>query len=91
MIINTAPNEIIDFEALDSQLARGKFTYIFDHSDEMSEDKLRRLSLHSNCIIYPPIAYLSDEAQAAKQEMFVANVENFLKGDPSSVVEPCAQ
>lgn len=53
----------------------------------MSEDNLKRLAAHSNCTIYPPIAYISKEARASKQEMFVGNIENFLKGDPSNVVE----
>ena len=36
--------------------------------DEMSEEDLQVLSKYSNCIIYPPMAYISSEATENKQK-----------------------
>jgi lactate dehydrogenase-like 2-hydroxyacid dehydrogenase len=86
VVINTAPMELVDLDALEKRLRRKDITFILDHSDEMSENDLKKLSKYSNCIIYPPIAYVSEEARIAKQEIFVGNIENFLKGSPSNNV-----
>lgn len=86
VIINTAPMELVDVDALVARLAKKDITFIFDHSDETDPKDLKKLSKHSNCIIYPPMAYITDEARIIKQEMFVSNIENFLKGKPINVV-----
>lgn len=86
VIINTAPMELVDVDALVARLAKKDIIFIFDHSDETDPKDLKKLSKHSNCIIYPPMAYITDEARIIKQEMFVSNIENFLKGKPSNVV-----
>ncbi len=86
VVINTAPMELVDVDALSERLAKGDITFILDHSDEMAEDDLEKLSKYANCMIYPPIAYVSDEARTAKQEIFVGNIENFIKGSPENKV-----
>ncbi len=86
VIVNTAPMELVDIDALERRLERGDVTFILDHSDEMKEDDLKKLSKYKNCIIYPPIAYVSKEARIAKQEIFVKNIESFLKGFPINTV-----
>lgn len=86
VVINTAPMELVDTEALAKRLAKGDITFIFDHSDEIDPKVLKQLAKYSNCIIYPPMAYISDEAKIAKKEIFVANLENFVRGKPSNVV-----
>ncbi len=86
IVINTAPMELVDVGALEERLAKGDITVILDHSDEMVEDDLEKLSKHANCVIYPPIAYVSDEAITAKQEIFAGNIENFLKGSPANKI-----
>ena len=57
-----------------------------DHSDELSPTDAQRLSKYKNCILYPPIAYTTKEATATKQEIFVSNLENFLKGKSTNKV-----
>jgi len=47
---------------------------------------LKKIVKYKNCITYPPIAYVSKEARIAKQEIFVGNIENFLKGSPTCTV-----
>ena len=86
VIVNTAPMELVDIDALEKRLAQGDIIFILDHSDEMGKEDLTKLKKHENCIIYPPIAYVSEEARITKQEMFLGNMESFLKGSPVNVV-----
>lgn len=87
IVVNTAPMELVDLNALEKRLAIGDITFILDHADEMTAQDLKRLSRHKNCIIYPPIGYITKEASVIKQEIFVQNIENFLKGKPSNRVD----
>ncbi len=86
VVINTAPMELVEVDALAARLSEGDITFILDHSDEMSQENINKLSKFKNCIIYPPIAYITKEARIAKQEIFVGNIESFLKGLPMSQV-----
>ncbi|MDO8658422.1 MAG: 2-hydroxyacid dehydrogenase [Candidatus Levybacteria bacterium] len=87
VVINTAPMELVDIDALVERLKKDDITFILDHSDEMSEQDLGKLLPYANCIIYPPIAYVSKEAGISKQEMFTSNIENFVKGNPKNSVK----
>lgn len=80
IIINTAPMELIDLEALELRLKKGDITFILDHSDEMASEDIKKLKEFNNCIIYPPIGFTTKEATVLKQEFFVSNIESFLKG-----------
>lgn len=86
IIINTAPMELVDIDALEKKLKNQNITFILDHSDEMAEKDIKRLLMYKNCIIYPPIAYISKEAKQAKQEIFVNNIESFLNGKSINTV-----
>ncbi len=86
VVINTAPMELVDIDALVKRLEKKDITFILDHSDEMEKGDLERLTKLENCIIYPPIAYISEEAKKNKQEIFIENIENFLSGKPTNVV-----
>lgn len=86
IIVNTAPMELVDIDALIKRLKMGNITFILDHSDEMSKEDLEKLSTYANCIIYPPMAYITKEAALNKQEMFTSNIESFLKGIPKNIV-----
>jgi len=86
IVINLAPMELVDIDALANRLEKGDITFILDHSDEMTQEQLNKLKKHENCIIYPPIAYTTKEATLEKQKMFVNNLENFLKGKPTNKV-----
>lgn len=88
IIINTAPMELIDIDELEERLKIDDIVFILDHSDEMSEADLKKLSKHQNCIIYPPIAYISKEAGENKKRIFIGNIESFLKGNPVNIVNP---
>jgi lactate dehydrogenase-like 2-hydroxyacid dehydrogenase len=86
VVVNTAPMELVNIDALERRLVKGDMTFILDHSDEMTPENLKRLSKYKNCVVYPPIAYVTKEARIAKQEIFVGNIESFLKGSPKNVV-----
>ena len=86
VVINTAPMELVDVTALEKRLKKGDMTFILDHSDELDPKVAKRLSKYHNCILYPPIAYTTKEATNAKQDIFVSNLENFLKGKPTNKV-----
>lgn len=88
IVINTAPMELLDLYGLEKRLQRGNITFIFDHTDlgDISEQNLKRLQQYDNCISYPVLGYISKEARAAKQEMFVKNILSFLEGKPTNTV-----
>ncbi len=86
IVINTSPMELIDIDVLASRLSKNDLTFILDHSDELAPEDLALLSKHDNCIIYPPIAYISEEAKLLKQNMLLANMDAFIEGRKENVV-----
>ena len=88
IIINTAPMELIDIDGLEQRLRKQDITFILDHSDEMTKEDLEKLSKYPNCIIYPPLAYVSKEAAENRKRIFIENIEGVLKGKPINVVNP---
>lgn len=86
VIINLAPMELVGIDALVERLRKKDITFILDHSDELSEEDAKKLSQYKNCIMYPPIGYITKEATKAKLIMFVDNIRNFLQGKPTNKV-----
>jgi len=86
VVISTVPMELVDAGALAARLAVGDITFIFDHSDETSPETMLRLSQFKNCVVYPPMAYITAEARIAKQKIFVENIKEFLNGSPMNQV-----
>ncbi len=86
VIANTAPMELIDIDALANRLKKQDMTFILDHSDEMTAEDLDKISLYENCIFYPPMAYITEEARNSKKQMFVGNIQSFLDGTPKNLV-----
>lgn len=86
VVINLAPMELVDNPALIERLKKKDITFILDHSDELSKEDSKKLAKYKNCIMYPPIGYITREATQAKLSMFVDNLENFLKGKPTNKV-----
>jgi lactate dehydrogenase-like 2-hydroxyacid dehydrogenase len=88
VVVNTSPMDIVNIDALAEKLKLRNMTFILDHSDEMTKEDLAKLSVHKNCVIYPPIAYITEEARKTKQAMFVNNIKSYLAGIPVNVVNP---
>lgn len=86
IVVNVSPMELVDLNALEKRLVKGDITFIFDHPDEMDKKDVTRLAKHKNCIVYPPIGYVTKEASENKRKIFVSNLENFLKGKATNVV-----
>lgn len=88
IVINVAPMELVDISALENRLKKDDMTFIFDHPDEMEKKDVEKLAKYKNCIVYPPIGFVTEEARLIKQDIFVSNLENFLKGKPTNQVNP---
>ena len=88
ILINTAPLELFNLDALNKRLDANDLTFIFDHTDpgDIDDEQLERLRNHDNCITYPVLGYITDEARLALQEMFVSNASNFLSGNTTNAV-----
>ena len=81
ILISTVPPPIIDTDALVERLSKNDIIFISDHPDEMKKEDLDKLKKFKNVVFYPPIAFLSDEARIAKQEIFISNMTGFLDGN----------
>lgn len=86
IVINLAPMELVDINALEKRLKKGNMTFILDHSDELSDKQAKQLAKYKNCVMYPPVGYITREATQAKLSMFVDNLENYLKNKPTNKV-----
>jgi phosphoglycerate dehydrogenase-like enzyme len=86
IVVNPSPMELVNFEALIKRLGKYDMTFMFDHSDELKVKDLDLLKGFGNCIIHLPIGYTTDEATAKKQGVFLENMESFLVGLPTNVV-----
>lgn len=86
ILLNLSPMELVNFDALEQRLEKGDITLIIDHADELTDQQAQALSRHPNCIMYPPIANITSEASAARQDVFVGNLENFLARSPTNKV-----
>lgn len=86
LLLNLAPNELIEYKVLEKRLVDNSIVYIMDHTDELTPEQSKQLSQYKNCIMYPPIGYTTKEATANKQEIFTENIKSFLKGFPINKV-----
>ncbi len=86
ILVNIAPMELLDKDAVLEKTNRGDFTLIFDHSDDITPGLAKKFLGSKGCIVYPPVAFRTDEANIAKLTIFVENVEKFLSGKPINVV-----
>jgi glycerate dehydrogenase len=87
IVVNIAPPVLIDQEAILERTEKGNLTFIFDHSDDISLELAKRFLANEHCIVYPPVAFRSKEADINKWETFTSNMENFVKGNPQNVVD----
>lgn len=86
IFISLAPPPLIDQEAMIEKAGKGDITFIFDHSDDISTDMAKKFLGSKNCIVYPPTAFRTEEANTTRWETFVSNIEGFSKGVPQNAV-----
>ncbi len=80
VIVHLAPIEVIDFDGLEQRLRLADMTFILDHSDELSPDQAKQLAPYPNCVLYPAIACVTQQARRAKLALFFENIERYLDG-----------
>lgn len=86
VVVNVSGMEQVNITALEKRLAKNDITFILDHPDEMKPEDVKSLAKFPNCIIYPPIGFITAEARVNKQQIFVSNLENFLAEKPINIV-----
>ena len=86
VLVSLCPPPLLDQEAIMQKANKGSLTYIFDHSDDMESELVRRFLKTKNVIVYPAIAFRTEQANTTRWETFVSNIENFLKGSPTNKV-----
>lgn len=86
IVISLAPPDLIDSDAIMEKAGKGDLTFIFDHSDDIETSLAKRFLNTKNCIVYPPTAFRTGEANTSRWETFVSNIEQFAKNNPQNVV-----
>jgi glycerate dehydrogenase len=86
VFISLAPPPLIDQEAMMKKAGQGEITFLFDHSDDISAELAKKFLETKNCIVYPPTALRTEEANTARWETFVVNIEGFASSKPQNVV-----
>ena len=83
VVINLAPPALVDQDAI---LARKNITFIFDHSDDIDPSLAKRFLKTKHCVVYPPVAFRTTEANFSRWDTFAGNIERFVAGKPQNVV-----
>jgi lactate dehydrogenase-like 2-hydroxyacid dehydrogenase len=87
VIVSTVPLSVIDSTALKARLAVGDITFISDHGEELSHDEHDEFKKYGEHVTFlPAIAYITDEARQAKQQIFITNIKAMLSGTPANKV-----
>lgn len=86
VFINLAPPPLIDQEEMMEKADQREITFIFDHSDDLDPALAKKFLETKNVVVYPPVAFRTNEANTARWETFVSNIENFANGNPQNVV-----
>jgi glycerate dehydrogenase len=91
LIVNTARGGLVDeaalVRALDAGLIAGAGFDVVDGEPPKADNPLMRAAARHNVILTPHVAWASDEAQQALADQLVDNIENFVAGRPTNLVE----
>jgi len=86
VVVNISPMELLDQDALKKATQAGKFTYIFDHSDDLTKEEAKEYLDIDNVVVYPPIAFYTDEAVENQHRTLAENIVKFAEGSAQNVV-----
>ncbi len=86
VVINLAPPPLVDQEAMMKHARKGDIVFIFDHSDDIDPALAKQFLKTKNCIVYPPVAFRTHEANFSRWDTFAGNIEKFVAGKPQNVV-----
>jgi len=91
LLINTSRGGLVDeadlVSAIDAGLISGAGFDVSSEEPPPLDSPLMRVAGRPNVILTPHIAWASDEAQQALADQLVDNIENFVAGRPSNLVE----
>jgi glycerate dehydrogenase len=91
LIVNTARGGLIDeadlVRALDAGLISGIGFDVVDGEPPSLNNPLLRAASRPNVILTPHVAWASDEAQQALADQLMDNIENFVFGRPTNLVQ----
>ncbi|HXG27406.1 MAG TPA: D-2-hydroxyacid dehydrogenase [Nevskiales bacterium] len=91
LIVNTARGGLVVEEdlvrALDEGLISGAGFDVAAAEPPPADSPLMRIASRPNVIVTPHVAWASDEAQQALADQLMDNIENFVAGRPSNLVE----
>jgi glycerate dehydrogenase len=91
LIVNTARGGLVDeaalVHALDAGLIAGAGFDVVDGEPPKPDNPLMQAAKRHNVILTPHVAWASDEAQQTLADQLVDNIENFVAGRPSNLVE----
>ena len=91
LIINTARGGLVDegalVQALDEGLISGVGFDVTDGEPPRADSPLMRIAGRPNVILTPHVAWASDEAQQGLADQLVDNIENFVGGKPTNLVQ----
>lgn len=91
LIINTARGGLVDeadlVAALDAGLISGAGFDVTVGEPPPADSPLMRAAQRHNVILTPHVAWASDEAQQALADQLMDNVENFVAGRPTNLVD----
>lgn len=85
-VINIAPPKLLDNEAMLKRTTKGDITFIFDHSDDIDLSLAKKFMKSKGAIVYPPVAFRTEEANTNRFETFTSNILGFSKNKPQNVV-----
>ena len=91
LIVNTARGGLVDeadlVRALDRGLVSGAGFDVTDGEPPPPDHPLMKAASRPNVILTPHVAWASDEAQQALADQLVDNIENFIAGRPTNLVQ----
>ena len=91
LLINTARGGLVDeqalAQALDEGLIAGAGFDVTDGEPPAADSQMMRIAARPNVILTPHVAWASDAAQQTLADQLIDNIENFVAGRPSNLVE----
>ena len=91
LLVNTARGGLVDEEALvqalDEGLVSGAGFDVTVGEPPSADSPMMRVAGRPNVILTPHVAWASDEAQQALADQLMDNIESFVRGTPSNLVQ----
>ena len=91
LLINTARGGLVDehalVQALDEGLISGAGFDVADGEPPTADSPMMQIAGRPNVILTPHVAWASDESQQTLADQLIDNIENFVAGKPSNLVQ----